>query len=522
MGDVTSRRIVHPGLGAKKTTLNLSVSKPGSEFAQHVHDYSDDTILVLEGEVNLRQGDSLHLFKAGESAFVPTGQIHGTVTAGKSEATMISFQNPPDLILYTGARDSKRPGAAAPKGDITPGAVKYVNFQNKNGAFTGPEIGSNRASGAHRKLKHNEKFKTTVATEPLQKKIVSLEYDNMAAVYFTTSGAESNESAFKFARYHWKRLGKPDKVKIISRRYGYHGVTMAAMSATSLPNYQKMFGPMVPGFLQVSPPYPYRWPGNGDAGIGAADAVEEAILAEGADTVAAIIAEPVIGSGGVIVPPPTYFPRLREICDRHGVLLIADEVITGFGRTGQWFGLGHWGVQPDLMSFAKGVTSGYLPLGGVIISKAMHKVLQDAPAEEKFMHAATYSGHPVCCAVGLANIDIIEQEGMVERARVQGDRFRAGLETLLTLPNVGEVRGIGMLAAIELVEEKGSKSPAKGLGARVVAEAANRGLILRLRAAADGPPASGDTLCLAPPLPTPEATLDRIVQIVGDSIQAVT
>ena len=355
----------------------------------------------------------------------------------------------------------------------------------------------------------------------LAEKIVSLAYDNMAAVYFTTSGAESNESAFKFARYHWKRLGQPNKVKIISRRYGYHGVTMAAMSATSLPNYQKMFGPMVPGFLQVAPPYPYRWPGNGDAGIGAADAVEDAILAEGADTVAAIIAEPVIGSGGVIVPPPSYFPRLREICDRHGVLLIADEVITGFGRTGQWFGLGHWNTKPDLMSFAKGVTSGYLPLGGVIISKAMHQVLLDAPAEEKFMHAATYSGHPVCGAVGLANIAIIEQEGMVERARVQGDRFRAGLETLLTLPNVGEVRGIGMLAAIELVEDKGSKSPAKGLGARVVAEAANRGLILRLRAAADGPPASGDTLCFAPPLPTPEATLDRIVQIVGDSLQAV-
>jgi adenosylmethionine-8-amino-7-oxononanoate aminotransferase len=356
----------------------------------------------------------------------------------------------------------------------------------------------------------------------LAEKLVSLAYDNMAAVYFTTSGAESNESAFKFARYHWKRLGKPNKVKVISRRYGYHGVTLAAMSATSLPNYQKMFGPMVPQFLQVAPPYPYRWPGNGDAGIGAADAVEDAILAEGADTVAAIIAEPVMGSGGVIVPPATYFPRLREICDRHDVLLIADEVITGFGRTGQWFGMGHWDTKPDLMSFAKGVTSGYVPLGGVIISKHMHQVLLDAPVDEKFMHAATYSGHPVCCAVGLANIDIIEKEGMVERARVHGDRFRAGLNTLLTLPNVGEVRGIGMLAAIELVEDKGSKAPAKGLGARVVAEAANRGLILRLRGAADGPPASGDTLCFAPPLPTPEATLERIVTIVGESIQAVT
>jgi len=163
MGEVTSRRIIHPGLGAKKTTLNLSVSKPGNEFAQHVHDYSDDTILVLAGEVNLRQGDSLRLFKAGECAFVPTGQIHGTVTAGTGEATMISFQNPPDLILYTGARDSKKPGAAPPKGIITPGAVKYVNFQKKNGAFTDRKLGSERATGAHRKWKQGEKFHTLVA-----------------------------------------------------------------------------------------------------------------------------------------------------------------------------------------------------------------------------------------------------------------------------------------------------------------------------------------------------------------------
>ncbi|MBY0505835.1 MAG: cupin domain-containing protein [Bryobacteraceae bacterium] len=163
MGEVTSRRIIHPGLGAKKTTLNLSVSKPGNEFAQHVHDYSDDTILVLAGEVNLRQGDSLRLFKAGECAFVPTGQIHGTVTAGQGEATMISFQNPPDLILYTGARDSKKPGAAAPQGVITPGAVKYVNFSRKNGAFTNAALGSFRATGTHRQLKSGQHFRATVA-----------------------------------------------------------------------------------------------------------------------------------------------------------------------------------------------------------------------------------------------------------------------------------------------------------------------------------------------------------------------
>ena len=162
MGEVTSRRIIHPGLGAKKTTLNLSVSQNGAEFAQHVHDYSDDTILVLNGEVNLRQGDSLHLFKTGEVAFVPTGQIHGTITAGTGDTTMISFQNPPDLILYTGARDSKRPGAAKPKGDITPGAVKYVRFDKKNGEFTNSALGSNRATGSRYLLKKGKKLTTEV------------------------------------------------------------------------------------------------------------------------------------------------------------------------------------------------------------------------------------------------------------------------------------------------------------------------------------------------------------------------
>ncbi len=354
----------------------------------------------------------------------------------------------------------------------------------------------------------------------LAEAIVSHAYADSAAVYFTTGGAESNESAFKTARYYWKRMGKPDKVKIISRRYGYHGVTMGAMSATSLPGYQKMFGPMVPHFHQVAPPYPYRWQGNGECGAEAADAVEAAILEYGADTIAAVIAEPVMGAGGVIVPPPTYFPRLREICDRHNVLLIADEVITGFGRTGRWFALGHWGVTPDIVSFAKGVTSGYLPLGGIILSTRVHRALEDAPMEERYMHAATYSGHPTCCAVGLANVGIIEREGLVERAAVVGRKLLAGLETLRALPSVGDVRGLGMLAAVELVSDQASRAPAPGLGAKVVAAAAERGLILRQRAGAEGPPVSGDSLCLAPPLMTPEPVIERIVQIVGESIAA--
>ena len=353
----------------------------------------------------------------------------------------------------------------------------------------------------------------------LAEKIVSHAYGNSAAVYFTTAGAESNESAFKFARYYWKIQDKPNKTKIISRIHAYHGVTMAAMSATGMAAYQKMFGPMVPGFLQVAPPYAYRWQGNEEPGVGAAEAVEKAILAEGADTVAAVIAEPVMGAGGVIVPPDTYFPKLREICDRYDVLLIADEVITGFGRTGKWFALGHWGVEPDLVSFAKGVTSGYLPLGGVIASKRVHDAILSAPADRKFMHAATYSGHPVCCAVGLANLKIMEDEDLPARAERVGKRLLGGLEELRNLPNVGEVRGLGMMAAVELVRDKGSKEPALGIGPKVAREAMARGILLRPRAGGLDP-AIGDTICLAPPLMTPEATIDRIVEVVRESIVA--
>jgi adenosylmethionine-8-amino-7-oxononanoate aminotransferase len=355
----------------------------------------------------------------------------------------------------------------------------------------------------------------------LAEKIVGHAYGNTAAVYFTTAGAESNESAFKFARYYWKVKDKPAKTKIISRLHAYHGVTMAAMSATGMAAYHKMFGPLVPGFIQVAPPYAYRWQGNEEPGIGAADAVEKAILAEGADTVAAVITEPVMGAGGVIVPPASYFPRLREICDRHQILLIADEVITGFGRTGRWFALGHWGVEPDLVSFAKGVTSGYLPLGGVLVSKPVHEAIESAPADRKFMHAATYSGHPVCCAVGLRNLEIIEDEGLVERAAIMGRRLLAGLEELRDLPVVGEVRGLGMMCGVELVSDRGTKAPATGLGTAITREASARGLLLRIRAGS-ADPAMGDTICLAPPLMTPAETLDHIPEILHAAIVAAT
>ncbi len=350
----------------------------------------------------------------------------------------------------------------------------------------------------------------------LAERLLPLAYPNMSGAYFTTGGAESNESAFKTARYYWRRQGIPSKTKIISRWHGYHGVTMAAMSATGMASFHKMFQPIVPGFVHILPSYPYRYPGQ------MADALEEAIVREGADTVAAFIAEPVMGAGGVIPPTPDYFPRIREICNKHKLLFIADEIITGFGRTGRWFALGHWGVQPDIVSFAKGVTSAYLPLGGILLSKEIHQAIQTAPPADRFMHAATYSGHPTCCAVALRNLDIFEREGLVERAGTMGARLLAGLQTLRDLPMVGDVRGLGLMCGVELVQDKGTKSPALGVGARVLAEARKRGLISRIRTGQTGDYPIGDTICVAPPLVVTEAQVDRIVEIVRESIKAAS
>jgi len=352
----------------------------------------------------------------------------------------------------------------------------------------------------------------------LASKLVEISYPNMESVFFASGGAESNESAFKLARAYWKGNGKPDKVKIISRRFGYHGVSLATMSATGLPAYWPQFEPRTTGFVQVAPPYCYRCelkqtPGH--CPIDNAQDLEATILREGADTVAAFIAEPVMGAGGVIPPPAEYFSAVREVCDRHGVLFIADEVITGFGRTGKMFALGHWNVQPDIVSFAKGVTSGYVQLGGILIGKPLAEWLRNLPPSQPWMHAYTYSGHPVACAVALKNLEIIEREGLVARAAEMGARLIEGLRTLESLRSVGEVRGLGLMAGVELVADKATRAdyPASAkFGPSVLAAARERGVLLRNR---------GDVICMAPPLVVSEGQVDRIVQVLGESIKAV-
>jgi putrescine---pyruvate transaminase len=352
----------------------------------------------------------------------------------------------------------------------------------------------------------------------LAHRLTELAYPNLVATYFASGGAEANESAFKTARFYWKAKGQPAKVKIVSRQYGYHGVTLAAMSATAVPGYARMFEPLVPNFVHTATPYAYRLAGvrpGETVGQAAARMLEETILKEGPETVAAVIAEPVQGAGGVIVPPDDYFPLVRQICTKHDVLFIADEVITGFGRTGDWFALKRWGVQPDILSFAKGITSGYLPLGGIMVSQAILDAMRAAPYADRWMHAYTYSGHPTCCAVGLRNLEIIEKEGLVENAAKMGARLLAGMRTLTDFKAVGDVRGLGMLVGVELVADRATKAgfdPALGIIGKVKSALEARGVFTRNMR---------DILAFAPPLVITAAQVDTLVESMRGALAAV-
>jgi putrescine aminotransferase len=363
----------------------------------------------------------------------------------------------------------------------------------------------------------------------LANRLVEIAPENMQAVFFTSGGAEANESAFKTARFYWKARGKPNKVKVVARHEGYHGVTLQAMSATKMGSYWKMFEPRVPGFIHIQTCYPYRFEGTkpGETvGQAAARELEEAILQEGPDTVAAFIGEPIHGAGGVLYPTDDYWARVREICTRYDVLLIADEIITGFGRTGRWFAMEHWNVKPDILSFAKGVTSGYLPLGGMMVSKPIKETMDSVKSEDRWMHAYTYSAHATCCVVALKNIEFIQRERLCENAEKMGERLYAGLITVYgEHPNVGDIRGgKGLLAAVEFVEDRTSKRNFAGtrkVAVRLQAEMMKRGVVTRTRPTGGPHPAPGDAVFFAPPLVISEAEVDRLVSVSAEALKVV-
>lgn len=362
---------------------------------------------------------------------------------------------------------------------------------------------------------------TNLPAIQLAEKLSELAYPHINNFFFTSGGAESSETSFKTARFYWRAQGKPEKVKIISRLRAYHGLTMAAMSATGMPAFWAMFEPRVPNFLHIESPYPYRF-NNPDPsispGIAAANLLEQKILEEGADTIAAFIAEPIQGAGGVIVPPPDYFPRIREICDRYEVLLISDEVITGFGRTGKWFGLEHYrdasgaSIEPDIMQFAKGITSGYVPLGGIGVSDKVMETLNSVSPAQRWLHAFTYSAHATSCAVALANLKVIQQENLVERAAEQGEKLQTQLRALADMEGVGDVRGQGLIAAVELVADKNTKAPFSAdrqLNQRGMDMLIANGLYTRVLF---------DAICVSPPLVITDEQLDRMVKLIRQTI----
>ena len=295
-------------------------------------------------------------------------------------------------------------------------------------------------------------------TEPaldLAAKLAELAPGDLQRVFFTTGGGEAVESAWKLARQYYKKVGKPSKTKIISRHLAYHGTTMGALSISGVPAIKTMFEPLVPGAIKVMNTNSFRVPDAVDAeafALRCADDIATRIEMEGADSVAAVILEPVQNTGGALVPPPGYFARVREICDHYDVLLVSDEVICAFGRLGHWFGSQRYDYQPDIITFAKGVTSGYSPLGGMLISERLAEPF--VGETDMFLHGLTFAGHPVSAAVALANIEIMEREQLLSHVLDQEPTFSEYLHRLEDLPIVGDVRGAGFLQVVELVRDE--------------------------------------------------------------------
>jgi L-2,4-diaminobutyrate transaminase len=345
----------------------------------------------------------------------------------------------------------------------------------------------------------------------------------ISKVFFGMSGSDANDTQIKLVRYYNNVRGKPEKKKIISRYGAYHGLTVASGSLTGIPIYHKAFDLLSDGVLYARTPH-FLWqakPGESEEDFAKrlAEELDQLITEEGPETVAAFIAEPVLGTGGVIVPPQGYYERIQSVLDKHDVLFIVDEVICGFGRLGSWFGTGFFKLKPDLMTFAKGLTSGYFPMSAVGVSEKVWKVIRDGSDQfGMFAHGFTYSGHPVGAAVGLANLDILEGEGLVGNAARVGASFKQQLrERVGDHPNVAEVRGEGMMIAVEFVADREKKiqfDPSVAPHRQVVVAARENGLVIR-------PLPFNNVVSFSPPLIFSDADAERTVDMFGRAVETV-
>ncbi len=345
----------------------------------------------------------------------------------------------------------------------------------------------------------------------LSKRIVqTMEPDGVAAVFFSNGGSDAVEGALKLARQYWKLQGQADRYKFIALRQGYHGVHFGGMSVNGNLNFRRAYEPLLPGCFHVDTPWLYRNPYTQDPeelGEICATLLEREIQFQGPDTVAAFIAEPIQGAGGVIVPPPNYWPRVREICDKYGVLLIADEVVTGFGRGGALFGTRLWNVKADLWCLAKGISSGYVPLGATAIGAKVAEVfLNDPTGQAAVGHGYTYSAHPVAAAAALATLDQIEALDVPGNAARVGAHFQARVRPFVDrFSFVGDVRGMGLMLGIEMVADKATRTTlprGNPIAAKVAQAAYKRGLMVRI---------SGPNLILSPPLVITREEVDYMV-----------
>lgn len=351
----------------------------------------------------------------------------------------------------------------------------------------------------------------------LSEKLAQIAPGDLNVSFFTSGGSESNESAFKIVRHYWKLKGKPEKRKIISLDLSYHGVAMGTTSATGVPEFKEMITAIAPDFLHAIP-YKTNCEQGDKSDPDYNRSFRGIIEQEGADTVAAIILEPIQGVGGVNIPPEGYLQALRDLCDENDIFMITDEVITGFGRTGEMFAVNHWNIVPDIMCVAKGITGGYIQLGAVMMKDKIRDEIS-ALSDDVFYHGFTYSGHPTACAVALKTIDIIEEDGLVENAKVVGEELLNGLKELEKKHTItAKARGIGLMAAIELFRDPAKEVPfeASEMAAlAVVEECAKRNLIVR-------PLTFGgmNAIALAPPLITTKEEVNEILAILSEAIEA--
>ena len=363
---------------------------------------------------------------------------------------------------------------------------------------------------------YNTFFKTAAPpTVLLAAKIAELLGPGLPHVFFNNSGSEAIDTLVRLARYYWQVRGEPQRTVIIGRVNGYHGSTIAGASLGGMKHMHVQGGPWVPGFEHVMQPYGFG-EGFGEDPLAfaarAADAVEQRILEVGPENVAAFIGEPVQGAGGVIIPPDGYWPRVEAICRKYGILLACDEVICGFGRLGRWFGFQHYGVRPDLVSMAKGLSSGYLPISAVGVAGHIVEALREKGGD--FVHGFTYSGHPTCAAVALKNIEIMEREALVERtANDTGPYLTKGLAKLAGHPLVGQARSLGLIGAVEIVAVPGTNQrfagPEGHAGQLVRDLCIQNGLMVR---------AVRDSLVMSPPLVITHAEIDRLLDIIRRSL----